>query len=62
MEVIKQNQAAVIQNTVNKPKAEFTPKPPTTANKKPSSGPKPNNKKPVKIQAVEKVRFKNGKK
>lgn len=62
MDVIKQNQASVIQNTVNKPKVEFTPKPPTTAKKKPSNGSKPNNKKPAKIQVVEKVRFKNGKK
>jgi hypothetical protein len=62
MDVIKQNQASVIQNTVNKPKVEFTPKSPTTAKKKPSNGSKPNNKKPAKIQVVEKVRFKNGKK
>jgi hypothetical protein len=62
MDVIKQNQASVKQNIANKPKAEFIPKAPTELKKKPSSGSKPNYKKPAKIQVVEKVRYKNGKK
>ncbi len=62
MDVIKQNQEAVKQNSASKPKPEYTPKPASELKKKPSTGSKPNHKKPAKIQVVEKVRFKNGKK
>jgi len=67
MEVIKQNQDLVKKNTADKPKTafkpgtEFNPKPKTDLKKKTSSTPK--NKKPApKVQVVEKVKFKNGKK
>jgi len=62
MEVIKQNQAAVAQNIAIKSKAELKPKPTTKEPKKQSNTSKPNHKKQSKIQVVEKVRFKNGKK
>ncbi|TBX70367.1 DUF1456 family protein [Flavobacterium silvisoli] len=59
MEVIQQNQQAVQKN--NSEKNKTAPK--TGFNKKPAAGVKPKNKKPeTKIQAVEKVKFKNGKK
>lgn len=62
MEVLKQNQAAVTQNSTAKQKAEVQPKSSTAVKKKPSNTAKPNHKKPTKIQVVENVRFKNGKK
>ena len=63
MEVIKQNQQAVKINTSEKNKAVPKTASKTAFNKKPAAGVKPKNKKPeAKIQVVEKVRFKNGKK
>ena len=63
MEVIKQNQQAVQRNTTEKNKAVPKTAPKTTITKKPTNSSKPNHKKPeAKIQIVEKVKFKNGKK
>ena len=64
MDVIKLNQEVVKKNISDKPKAEFKPKtelkPKTDYKKKPFN---PKDKKPTtKIQVVEKVKFKNGKK
>jgi hypothetical protein len=71
MDVIKQNQEAVKKNTSDtrakgelisaKPKADYKSAPKTEFKKKPASNTK--NKKPApKVQVVEKVKFKNGKK
>ena len=64
MDVIKLNQAEVKKNISEKSKLEFKPKmefkPKTDSKKKPFN---PKDKKPAaKIQIVEKVKFKNGKK
>ena len=76
MEVIKQNQAEVKKNVASKPKPEFKPKSefkptraqgerseakPKTASKKKPFNPKDKKQTP-KLQVVEKVKFKNGKK
>lgn len=64
MDVIKQNQENVKQNTAQKktfsPKSE-TEKTTTSFKKKPASNSKFKDKKTTKIQVVEKVKFKNGK-
>ncbi|WP_162127409.1 DUF1456 family protein [Flavobacterium phycosphaerae] len=61
MDVIKQNQAEVKKNIADKPKATAKTAPTNDFKKKPAS--KPKSKKPEpKIQVVEKVKFKNGKK
>ena len=67
MEVIRQNQDAVKKNATDKPKVEFKSKPKNTGTqdgpKKSNTTPKPRPKKQApKVQVVEKVRFKNGKK
>nr|WP_294776652.1 DUF1456 family protein [uncultured Flavobacterium sp.] len=70
MEVIKQNQAAVKKNVAEKPKTEFKPKSKreskTRAKGERSEAKKPFNpkdkKQVTKLQVVEKVKFKNGKK
>jgi len=62
MEVIKQNQAALTQNSASKPHVVDTQKPSAAVKKKTLTAAKPNHKKPAKIQVVENVRFKNGKK
>jgi Protein of unknown function (DUF1456) len=66
MDVIKQNQAEVKKNVAEKsktefkPKTDFKPKPKTDSKKKPFN---PKDKKQApKVQVVEKVKFKNGKK
>lgn len=61
VDVIKQNQEAVKKSISDKPKKEFKPKPTPEFKKKAVSNLK--NKKPApKIEIVEKVKFKNGKK
>ncbi len=70
MEVIAQNQAEVKKNIAAKPKPEFKPKPKTDfktrAKGERSEAKKPFNpkdkKQAPKVQVVEKVKFKNGKK
>lgn len=70
MDVIRQNQEEVKKNTADKPKTTFKPgtefnpkKPNTDFKKQPASKAKPKSKKPEpKVQVVEKVKFKNGKK
>ena len=77
MDVIRQNQEVVKKNIAEKSKTEFKPntefKPtrskaelggakPKTDSKKKSFNPKDNKKSAPKIQVVEKVKFKNGKK
>jgi hypothetical protein len=61
MDVIKQNQEVVKKNIADKAKTTFKPAPTTEFKKKPTA--KPKSKKPApKVQVVEKVKFKNGKK
>ena len=68
MDVIKQNQETVKKNIADKsktdfkPTPEFKPTPNTDFKKKPANNSKAKDKKPVKFQVVEKVKFKNGKK
>lgn len=64
MDVIKQNQETVKKNTSEKPKTDFKPKTdakPKTASQKKPFNPKDKKQAP-KVQIVEKVKFKNGKK
>jgi len=61
MDVIKQNQEVVKKNVSEKAKTELKPK--TDFKKKPATTSNTKNKKPApKVQVVEKVKFKNGKK
>jgi len=64
MEVIQQNQQQIKQNSTPKPKPTVAKKSNTSAPKTKTDKPtqQSGNKKPAKIQVVEKVRFKNGKK
>lgn len=64
MDVIQQNQEAVKKNTSEKPKTDFklrTDAKPKTASQKKPFNPKDKKSAP-KVQIVEKVKFKNGKK
>ena len=61
MDVIKQNQEVVKKNVADKAKTTFKPAPTTEFKKKPAAKPKSKNPAP-KVQVVEKVKFKNGKK
>jgi hypothetical protein len=62
MDVISQNQKAIVKNNDLKSKPTATPKPKTDFKKKPVTNSKTKVKKPApKIQVVEKVKYKNGK-
>ncbi len=62
-EVLAKHKAEIPVKQELKPRPEFKPAPKKDFKKKPASNPKSRNKKPeAKIQVVEKVKFKNGKK